>query len=120
MNAQPLRQLDYVEHMIEAIRLVRGYVGGMSREGFIADKKTQQAVILNILVVGEAATQIGNDYPEWAGSYPDVPWRQMRGMRNRMAHGYFDIDLNVVWDTVQQSLPELEGKLLAILQETRS
>lgn len=88
---------------------------GMNKTRFLADKKTQQAVILNILVVGEAATQIGNEYPEWADHHPDIPWRQMRGMRNRMAHGYFEIDLDVVWDTVQQSLPELEGKLLAIL-----
>jgi uncharacterized protein with HEPN domain len=115
MNAQKLRQLDYVEHMIEAIRLINSYMEGMNKTSFLADKKTQQAVILNILVVGEAATQIGNEYPEWADLHPDIPWRQMRGMRNRMAHGYFEIDLNVVWDTVQQSLPELEGKLLAVL-----
>lgn len=118
MNAQQrkLRQLDYLEHMVEAIRLVHSYVEGMSREEFLADKKTQQAVILNILVLGEAATQLGNEYPEWAEQHPEVPWRSMRGMRNRMAHGYFEINLDVVWDTVQLSLTELEEKLLEILK----
>lgn len=122
MNAhqRKLRQLDYVEHMVEAIHLVRSYVEGMSREDFIADKKTQQAVILNILVLGEAATQIGNEYPEWAELYPEVPWRAMRGMRNRLAHGYFEINLDVVWETVRTSLADLEEKLVKVLKEQPS
>ena len=71
MNAQQRkpRQLDYVEHMVEAIHLARSYIEGMSREDFFADKKTQQAVILNIQVLGEAATQIGNEYPPEFDSY---------------------------------------------------
>lgn len=119
MNAlqRQLRQFDYVGHMLEAIRLVRGYVKGMSRETFFADKKTQQAVVLNILILGEAATQVGNEYPEWADQHPQIPWRAMRGMRNRMAHGYFDINLDVVWDTAQLSLAELEEKLVEVLKQ---
>jgi len=119
MNAQQrkFRQLDYVGHMLEAIRLVRGYVKGMSREEFFADKKTQQAVVLNIMILGEAATQVGNEYPEWADQHPEVQWRSMRGMRNRLAHGYFEINLAVVWDTVQLSLAELEEKLIEVLKE---
>lgn len=92
----------------------------MSREDFFADKKTQQAVILNILVLGEAATQVGNEYPEWAELHPEVPWRAMRGMRNRLAHGYFEINLDVVWETVQTSLAELEVKLSKVLKEAPS
>lgn len=120
MNAQQrkFRQLDYVGHMLEAIRLVRDYVDGMSREEFFADKKTQQAVVLNIMILGEAATQVGNEYPEWADQHPEVQWRSMRGMRNRLAHGYFEINLEVVWDTVQLSLAELEEKLVEVLKET--
>ncbi|WP_186405558.1 HepT-like ribonuclease domain-containing protein [Candidatus Accumulibacter aalborgensis] len=104
--------------MIDAIRLVHGYVEGTSREEFFADRKTQQAVILNILVLGEAATQLGNAYPEWAEQHSEVPWRSMRGMRNRLAHGYFEINLEVVWDTIKMSLPELEEKLAKVLHET--
>jgi uncharacterized protein with HEPN domain len=92
-------------------------VEGFSREDFLADKKTQQAVILNIMVIGEAAIQILDECPEFAARYPDVPWKQMRCMRNRMAHGYFDLNLNVVWDTVRQALPKLEHPILAIRQE---
>ncbi len=116
MNAKQrqLRAADYVKHMLDAIRLVLGYVEGMSKEDFLADKKTQQAVILNIIVIGEAATQTSDECPDFAAANPDVPWKQMRGMRNRMAHGYFEINLDVVWDTVQQSLPELRQQLLRI------
>ena len=119
MNATDtkLRQLDYVEHMLEAIRLVHSYVQGMSRDTFFADKKTQQAVVLNILIIGEAAAQIANEYPEWANRHPEVPWRAMRGMRNRLAHGYFDINLELVWDTVQGSLFDLESQLTRVLNE---
>lgn len=102
--------------MLEAIRLVRDYAQGISRDEFFADKKTQQAVVLNIMIIGEAATQIGNGYPEWADQHPQIQWRAMRGMRNRMVHGYFDINLQVVWDTVQLSLPELEEKLADLLK----
>ncbi len=103
--------------MVEAIRLVQGYVKGMSREDFFADKKTQQAVVLNIMILGETATQVGNEYPEWADQHPEVQWRSMRGMRNRLAHGYFEINLEVVWDTVQLSLADLEEKLVEVLKE---
>ena len=69
------------------------------------------------MVIGEAATQIANDYPIFVTEHPNLPWREIRGMRNRMAHGYFEINLEVVWDTVQLSLPELEQKILVIQQE---
>ncbi len=116
MNAKQrqLRHADYLEHMIDAISLALSYVDGMSKDNFLADKKTQQAVILNIIVIGEAATKIADECPEFAAAHPNVPWKQMRGMRNRMAHGYFEINLDIVWDTVQQSLPELQRQLLRI------
>ena len=52
-----------------------------------------------------------SEHGEFADAHPDIPWRQMRGMRNRMAHGYFDVNLEIVWETVQKSLPELEHQL---------
>jgi uncharacterized protein with HEPN domain len=86
----------------------------LGKADFLEDRKTQQAVILNILVVGEAATKIANEYPDFVAGHPDIPWRQIRGMRNRMAHGYFEINLDIVWDTVQESLPQLEQQLLEL------
>ena len=62
---------------------------------------------MSLIIIGEAATKVMDGYAEFTQAHPEVPWRSMRNMRNRMAHGYFDIDLNVVWDTVQEWLPEL-------------
>lgn len=109
-----LRYRDYLGHMLEAVRLARSYTEGLSKADFLADKRTQQAVILNLLTLGEAATHIVRDAPDFPERYPSLPWKEMRGMRNRMAHGYFAIDLDIVWDTVQQPLPELERKLVAV------
>jgi len=119
MNAKQreLRYEDYLDHILDAIKLARSYVEGLTKEEFLADKKTQQAVILNIVVIGEAATQLVTECPDFAEQHPELPWKQMRGMRNRMAHGYFEIDLDVVWDTVQDSLPDLEQKIIAVNRE---
>lgn len=110
-ESRELRLNGYLDHMLEAISLVHSYVDGFSKADFLADKRTQQAVILNIVVIGEAATRLADEYPEFVACYPEVPWKSMRGMRNRMAHGYFDINLDIVWDTIQQSLPALALQL---------
>lgn len=115
-TGQPLRHNDYLDHMLEAISLIRSYADGFSKEDFLADKRTQQAVILNIVVIGEAATKLAEEYPEFVARYPEVQWKSMRGMRNRMAHGYFDINLDIVWDTIQQSIPVLASQLQQIRQ----
>jgi uncharacterized protein with HEPN domain len=74
-------------------------VEGLAKDDFLTDKRTQQAVILSLIIIGEAATKVMEGYAAFTQAHPEVPWRNMRGMRNRMAHGYFDIDLNVVWET---------------------
>lgn len=105
---------DYLEHMLEAARLALSYVADLDKKAFLADKRTQQAVILNIVVIGEAATKISNEYPDFIVRHTSVPWKNMKGMRNRIAHGYFDIDLDIVWATVQTALPPLVDQLTAL------
>jgi len=105
---------DYLEHMFQAAQQACSYTEGMDINDFIADKRTQQAVILNLVIIGEAATKLLKDYGKFLDQHPDVPWRSMKGMRNRIAHGYFDIDLEVVWETVQTALPQLLEQLPAI------
>ena len=116
MTQHELRQADYLSHMLEAAALARSYVEGISKIDFLHDKRTQQAVILNIMVIGEAATKLADEYPEFVAKFPQVQWKSMRGMRNRLAHGYFDTNLDVVSETVRQALPELEGQIRQIQQ----
>ncbi len=108
------RLVDYLDHMLEAARLSCSYVDGLTKEDFLLDKRTQQAVILNLVILGEAATKALRDNGPFLDKHPGVPWRSMKGMRNRVAHGYFSIDLEVVWETVQTALPELLEKLPSI------
>ncbi len=68
------------------------------------------------MVIGEAASKLADEYPEFISKFPQVEWKSMRGMRNRLAHGYFDINLDIVWETVKQALPELESQLREIQQ----
>ena len=98
---------DYLDHIEEAATLATGYVGDMTKSTFLDDRKTQQAVIYNIMIIGEAATQIINEYPDFVAAHPDIPWREMRGIRNRMAHGYYELDLTIIWDTVTTYLDRL-------------
>ncbi len=116
MTFRGLRQADYVFHMLEAAALAQSYVEGLEQADFLEDKKTQQAVILNIMVIGEAATKLADEYPEFVARFPLVEWKSMRGMRNRLAHGYFDVNLEIVWETVKQALPVLESQLRQIQQ----
>lgn len=105
---------DYLSHMRQAVSDALGFVQDMPKEAFLADRRTQQAVVMSLVVLGEADTKVMDRCPTFAATHPEVPWRNMRGMRNRIAHGYFEIDLDVVWDTVQTAWPTLRDQLSAI------
>lgn len=108
---------DYLDHMQQAATDACSFVEGLAKDGFLEDKRTQQAVILSLIIIGEAATKVMGGYAEFTQAHPEVPWRSMRGMRNRIAHGYFDINLDLVWDTVQAALPELLKQLPAVRRD---
>ena len=111
---------DYVDHIEQAAADVCSFVQGLAKDDFLADKRTQQAVIMSLMIIGEAATKAMEGYAAFTQAHPEVPWRNMRGMRNRMAHGYFDIDLHVVWETTQEWVPELLKQLPAVRQDAEN
>lgn len=111
----PDRVADWLEGMLTAARQACSYVDGMSREEFLDDPRTQQAVAMNLVIIGEAAARALEQGGDTLTRYPDVPWASMKGMRNRIAHGYFELDFAVVWETVQRSLPDLVEKLPGII-----
>ncbi len=108
------RLSDYLDHIQQAAADACMFIDGLSKEDFLSDKRTQSAVVMCLVVIGEAATKVMDQYPEFSNGHSDIPWRSMRGMRNRIAHGYFEINLDVVWDTVRTALPELLDGLTAI------
>lgn len=111
------RLSDYLGHVHQAASAACGYVQAIDQHEFLADKRTQQAVIMNLIIIGEAATRVMEAYSEFAAKHPEIPWSSMRGMRNRIAHGYFDINLEVVWETIQIALPELIEHMPALCRD---
>ena len=110
------RLVDYLEHIEHAALEASRFVEGLSKETFLADRRTQQAVTMSLVIIGEAATKIMERDSAFVQSHPEVQWQSLRGMRNRMVHGYFDINLDVVWDTVHQDLPTLAQQMHDLLQ----
>lgn len=104
----------YITQMLEAATNAASYVEGYDKDDFLNDKRTHQAVTMNIVIIGELATKIAQNHPEFAIANRDLPLTSMRNMRNRIAHGYFEIDFGVVWETVTFSVPPLIDALKAI------
>lgn len=113
------RVADYLDHMLEAALQACAYVEGLTKADFEEDKRTQQAVILNLILIGEEATKLLKDDEAFANLHPHIPWRSMKGMRNRIAHGYFEINLDTVWETIQSALPDLIKQLPAVRQTVK-
>jgi uncharacterized protein with HEPN domain len=114
MTSPEDRERQHLHFMFDSVELALSYIEGYSRDDFLRDKRTQQAVILNLLHLGEAANRLVVESSDVMGRYPRLPWSQMRGMRNRLAHGYFDINIEVVWSTLDQALPDLRAQLCEI------
>ena len=108
---------DYLDHIRQAATNACSFVEGQAKEDFLADRRTQQAVILSLLIIGEAATKLLQNYGDFLTRHPEVPWSSMKGMRNRLAHGYFDINLEVVWETVSNALPSLLERMPSVLDD---
>jgi len=94
-----------------------GFIEGMSRDDFLADKRTQPAVVTSLVIIGEASARNMDRYPRFVAARPRLPWRSMRGMRNRIAHGCFELDPAIVRDTVRGALPDLLARIRAIAPE---
>ncbi|MCB9450286.1 MAG: DUF86 domain-containing protein [Anaerolineaceae bacterium] len=90
--------------MLLAARDIREFTAGLSEEAFRANRMAQSAVIREFQVIGEAARQVSVETQE---EYSTIAWRQISGMRNRMIHEYFDVRLDVVWDAIQNDIPDL-------------
>jgi uncharacterized protein with HEPN domain len=110
----PLRDWKFRIHdILDAVGKVREYTQGMDFKSFTEDRKTVDAVVRNLIIIGEAAIQIPE---EVCTKHPEVPWYEMRGMRNFIVHEYFKASDKILWDTVQVDLPLLPTLLENILE----
>lgn len=109
-----LRVPNYLFHILQALKRISEYVDGMDESGFLQDTFTQDAVIRNLEVIGEASQNLIRYHDDFIVKYPEVPWEKMYWMRNRLSHGYFSIDFEIVWKTLEQDLPALQKQIQAI------
>jgi uncharacterized protein with HEPN domain len=98
------RDADYLLDILQAARLALGFVSGKTSQEFCADVQCHFAAVRAVEVIGEAANRVSDTTRQ---QHPELPWRQMISMRNRLIHGYDELDLALVWDTIHNDIPPL-------------
>lgn len=102
----------YLSDMLEAARRIAGYVSGFTYETFRTDTKTQDAVIRNPEIIGKAAKKVS---AEFRATHSDIPWRNIAGIRDRLIHDYFGVNLEIIWQIAVADLPDLASRMQALL-----
>jgi uncharacterized protein with HEPN domain len=98
----------YFEDILESTKKIEGYIANLTYDDFVKDNKTIDAVVRNLETIGEAAKQIDEETKK---KYDDIPWREIVDFRNRIIHGYFVIDYEIIWQIISKDLPDLKQKV---------
>ena len=101
----------YIDHILNSINRILDYISGKDREAFEADQLTQDAVVRQLEVIGEATKRVSK---ELRSKNPDIPWSDMAGMRDVLIQDYIDVDLGVVWKTASEDVPNLKALILKL------
>jgi uncharacterized protein with HEPN domain len=104
----------YLTDIDDAISAIQSYTKGMTYDQLLSDRKTREAIILNFVVIGEAIKKIP---PEIMDRFPDVPWKEFAGMRDKMVHGYFQVSPTILWETSRHDLAPLAAVVKVLLLE---
>ncbi len=114
-KSDPLRINDYLSHIVEAIRRIEHYTANLSETDFLQDELIQDAVIRNIEIIGEASRNIERHHSQFSAAHDDIPWRDIYLMRNQVSHGYFSVDLEIIWQTLKHDIPTLKQSITALI-----
>jgi len=117
MSGDARRVSAYLGHIQQAIERIHRYIEDMDEVSFFKDEMTQDAVIRNLEIVGEACRNLERSDPDFAKAHPELPLAFAYEMRNALAHGYFKVDLAIVWRTIESDLPDLYERIGAIIGE---
>lgn len=104
---------DLLGDLLEAIRRAKTYLESLSYEQFLADTRTQDAVIRTLEIVGEATKRLS---PVLRDRHPKIPWKNMAGVRDKLIHDYFGVNLDIVWQIVRDELPQLAIQVESVLE----
>ncbi|GBE54558.1 hypothetical protein BMS3Bbin15_00715 [archaeon BMS3Bbin15] len=108
------RNSVYLQHIIDAIQAIEKFIKDISRDQFLEDDMVKSAVIRKIEIIGEAVKNISE---EMKRNYPEIPWKNIAGMRDKLIHGYFGVDEERVWEVTQKDLPLLKEQISEIIKE---
>ena len=101
----------YIDHILNSINRILDYISGKDQEAFEADLVTQDAVVRQLEVIGEATKRVSKGL---RSKNPDIPWSDMAGMRDVLIHDYIDVDLGVVWKTASEDIPDLKALIIKL------
>ena len=107
-----MRDKVFLQHILDAIKNIEDDTGGITENEFDSDRKTKDAVVRNFEIIGEAIKNLEVDLKM---KHPEIPWTKPIGLRNRAIHKYFGIDYSVIWETIQNDLPEFKKQIEALL-----
>ena len=111
---------DYLGHILDAIERIQRYTAGVDEVAFARNSLVQDAVIRNFEIIGEASRNISKRYPDFAAAHPSLPLAVAYEMRNAVAHGYFKVDLGIVWKTIRDDLDDLAQRVEAARHEANN
>ena len=111
----PLTLTDYLKHICDTIGRIQRYLDDTSYSAFLDNSEKQDAVIRNMEIIGEAAGKILRQFPDFATLHAEIPFKAAYSTRNALSHGYFEIDLTVLWQTIERDLPALEQDVRDVL-----
>ena len=117
MSQAPKRLIDYLGHILQAIDRIHSYCSDVDEVTFLSSTLIQDAVIRNFEIIGEASKNIEKVAPEFVKTHPELPIAFAYEMRNVLAHGYYKVDLGVVWKTIERDLPYLKHQVSAAIND---
>ncbi|MFW6120074.1 MAG: DUF86 domain-containing protein [Petrotogales bacterium] len=106
----------YLHHILDSISKIKDFTENIDKNKFKNNELVQSAVIRQIEIIGEATKKVSD---KTKANYPDVPWRDIAGMQDRLIHGYFGVDIDAVWDTIQRDIPKLRKDIEKILDKEK-
>ena len=111
------RDNAYLQHILDAISNIEKFIEGITKEEFTKNLEKQYAILRGLEIIGEAAKNLSRELKR---KYPHIPWKEIAGMRDKLIHQYFGVNLDLVWETVKTKLPELKNQISIILNENKN
>ena len=106
--------LDYLQDILDAVIDIESFIKGTTRDTFVKDNMRRNAVIRSLEIIGEAAKNIPE---ELRNKYPDIPWKRMAGMRDKLIHGYFGVDYESVWSLITERISDIKQPIEKMIRE---